>query len=148
MKKRFIPLMFSIILLGFATATSVSASTIHVPREEATIQAGIDAAANGDTVLVDPGTYFENINFNGKAITVSSAGGAAVTIVDGGNIAPVVTFSSGETTDSMLSGSPSSTAHPAMSRDIWPEGSTSATVRLRFRTISLPITRRWAAAAA
>jgi len=103
MKKRFIPLMFSIILLGFATATSVSASTIHVPREEATIQAGIDAAANGDTVLVDPGTYFENINFNGKAITVSSAGGAAVTIVDGGNIAPVVTFSSGETTDSMLS---------------------------------------------
>ncbi len=36
------------------------------------IQAGIDASQNGDTVLVYPGIYYENINFNGKNIVVCS----------------------------------------------------------------------------
>ncbi len=39
------------------------------------VQSGINAAVNGDTVLVAPGTYNENIDFLGKAITVISAGG-------------------------------------------------------------------------
>jgi hypothetical protein len=69
-----------------------------------TIQSGINAANNGDTVLVAPGTYNENINFNGKAITVTSSGGAAVTIIDGGSIAPAVTFTSGEGSTSVISG--------------------------------------------
>ncbi len=37
-----------------------------------TIQAAIDAAHDGNVVLVDEGTYYENINFKGKAITVAS----------------------------------------------------------------------------
>jgi hypothetical protein len=74
-----------------------------VPGDQPTIQAGINAAVTGDTVQVDPGTYFENINFNGKAITVTSASGPDVTVIDGGNIAPVATFSSGETLSSVLS---------------------------------------------
>jgi len=36
------------------------------------IQAGIDASQNGDTILVYPGIYYENINFNGKNIVVCS----------------------------------------------------------------------------
>jgi hypothetical protein len=36
------------------------------------IQSGIEAAVNGDTVLVHPGTYFENIDYSGKSITVAS----------------------------------------------------------------------------
>ncbi|MCD4696715.1 MAG: hypothetical protein K8S16_10795, partial [Bacteroidales bacterium] len=36
------------------------------------IQEGINNANNGDTVLVYPGTYYENINYNGKNITVAS----------------------------------------------------------------------------
>jgi len=51
------------------------ASTINVPKDQPTIQAGINAASNGDTVLVAPGKYVENINFMGKAITVTSSGG-------------------------------------------------------------------------
>lgn len=69
-----------------------------------TIQAGINAAANGDFVVVGPGTYVENINFLGKAITVTAEQGPDVTVIDGNRLAPVVTFASGEGRASVLSG--------------------------------------------
>ena len=47
------------------------------------IQDGINAASDGDTVLVLPGTYIENINFLGKAITLMSSDGPEVTTIDG-----------------------------------------------------------------
>ena len=45
---------------------------INVPADYTTIQSGINAAADTDTVLVQPGIYVENINYNGKLITVGS----------------------------------------------------------------------------
>ena len=54
-----------------------------MPADQVTIQAAINAASNGDTVVVEPGTYVEKINFLGKAITVTSSGGASVTTIDG-----------------------------------------------------------------
>ena len=47
-------------------------NVIKVPQDKPTIQAGIDSAFAGDTVLVSENTYYENINFKGKAITVAS----------------------------------------------------------------------------
>jgi parallel beta-helix repeat protein len=88
-----------------AAASSVwGQATIHVPKEQPTIQGGINAAQNGDTVLVAPGAYKEAIDFKGKAITVTSSGGAASTIIDGINQSFVVTFQSNEGRSSMLSG--------------------------------------------
>lgn len=62
------------------------AAMIHVPADQPTIQSGIDAAENGDTVLVSDGIYTGagnvNISFRGKQITVKSRNGAEATIID------------------------------------------------------------------
>ena len=80
------------------------ANVVRVPADQPSIQAGINAAASGDTVLVAPGTYLENLDFLGKAITVTSEQGPAVTIVDGRALDSVVKFTSGEGRTSVLSG--------------------------------------------
>ena len=95
-------LVFS--LLALLAAPGVLASTINVPKDQPTIQAGINAANNGDTVLVAPGKYGENINFIGKAITVTSAEGPKVTIIDGNAAAPVAAFITNEGAQSVLNG--------------------------------------------
>src|SRR5580704_1086951 len=95
-------IVFALVALLFCN--SAVASIIKVPADQPTIQDGINAAVNGDTVLVAPGTYKENINLNGKAIVVTSSGGPKVTIIDGGSLGAVVTFSTGETNSSVLTG--------------------------------------------
>jgi parallel beta-helix repeat protein len=80
------------------------ATTLKVPQDIATIQAAINAAQNGDTVLVAPGTYVESIDFLGKAITVTSEQGPGVTKIDANLADAVVKATSGETRASVLSG--------------------------------------------
>jgi parallel beta-helix repeat protein len=95
--------LLAVITVLFTTQLSL-ARVINVPGDAPTIQAGINAASNGDMVLVAPGMYREIINFSGKAITVTSSGGASVTIIDGGQQGTVVTFDSNETNASVLNG--------------------------------------------
>jgi hypothetical protein len=61
----------SLLLLAVLSQLSFAA-TIHVPSEQSSIQAGIDVAADGDTVLVADSHYYERITFAGKAIVVAS----------------------------------------------------------------------------
>lgn len=95
---------FSVLFLLLSATVASIAATIQVPADQPTIQAAIDAAKNGDRVVVAPGTYFENINFEGKAIRVISSGGRKVTIIDGSHANSVVTFDSGEGPKSVLEG--------------------------------------------
>jgi sugar lactone lactonase YvrE len=80
--------------------------TLRVPADYPTIQAAINAASNltNDTVLVSNGTYYENLDFNGKVVTITSVNGPQVTIIDGSDAGPVVNFSHGEGAGSVIKG--------------------------------------------
>jgi len=92
------------LVVALVAPHDIGAATIQVPTDQPTIQAAINAASNGDTVQVAPGTYTENINFSGKAITVTSTGGPQVTTINGGGAGSVVTFSTSEKLASVLNG--------------------------------------------
>ena len=90
------------VLVFFLFSTCLFSTIINVPADQPTIQAGIDAAVDADTVLVQPGTYVENINYNGKNITVASlflttqdTTYISQTIIDGNQTGSVVKFENG-----------------------------------------------------
>ena len=93
-----------LMIIVLMSICSLSATTIGVPQDAATIQAGIDVAIDGDSVLVYPGTYVENINFAGKAILVKSLCGRDLTIIDGNQSGSVVLLISGEGEGTVLDG--------------------------------------------
>jgi hypothetical protein len=100
-----------IILIVMLSGGPAPATVIHVPSQYSTIQEGIDAGSDGDTVLVQPDTYGENINFNGHNILLCSmflpTGNPSYifsTIIDGGSSGSVATFSNSEDSTARLIG--------------------------------------------
>ncbi len=91
---------------------SVAADVIFVPSDYPNIQAAIDAAQDGDTVVLDDGLYTgqgnRDLRLHGKSITIQSAFGAQNCIIDaqGSSEEPYrgFIFDSGETTDAVLDG--------------------------------------------
>jgi hypothetical protein len=69
-------------------AGAANATVRHVPGDYPTIQAAIDASTIGDEVLVDPGTYVENVSIGPAAdgIRLASTGGPGVTTIEGYHI--------------------------------------------------------------
>jgi len=111
MKK--IILVLSALVLMFQFSFPV---ILNVPGTYSTIQEGINASVNGDTVLVEQGTYMENINFRGKRIVLTSRyyvtndpATIAATIINGStpvnpDTASCVIISSGEDSTTVLQG--------------------------------------------
>ena len=61
-----------------------SPAIIYVPDGYATIQAAVDAALPGDTIIVRDGSYTENVDMD-KRLTIKSENGSANCIVQAGN---------------------------------------------------------------
>jgi predicted outer membrane repeat protein len=85
------------------TATAQSA-TIRVPSDEPTIQAGVTAAVEGDTVLVEPGIYYESVSMLGKGITLRSEDGAMSTVIRATGSQRAVLCGGGENADTRIEG--------------------------------------------
>ena len=88
--------------------TDRAAITIKVPNDYGTIQEALSAASNGDTVVVQDGTYSgggnRNLDFKGKAITLRSENGPENCIIDCESKGRGFFFHSGETSKSVLDG--------------------------------------------
>ena len=69
-----------------------------------TIQKAINSSGDGHLVSVSPGTYYENINYNGKNILIIGEVGPDQTIIDGGQNGSVVTFITNETDGAAIDG--------------------------------------------
>ncbi|RMA57166.1 right-handed parallel beta-helix repeat-containing protein [Ulvibacter antarcticus] len=94
----------------------IYAADIHVPADYTTIQEAIDAANNGDTVIVENGIYYENINLLGKEIILTSnfhftgdVNDIINTIINGSqpvdsDFGSCVTFTNGENQNTILKG--------------------------------------------
>ncbi len=67
------------VVVAVLPASSFAQKTIHVPGDAPSIQIGIAIADDGDTVLVSPGWYYEQLDFLGRAITLKSTDGPEVT---------------------------------------------------------------------
>jgi len=81
--------LFSVLCLALIfsllpTIPAEAATTIYVPDDYPTIQAAVDAASPGDTIIVRDGTYTENVDVS-KSLTIQSENGAEVTIVQAAN---------------------------------------------------------------
>ena len=93
--------LFALALL----AGAVRAGDIQVPADHPTIQAAIDAATDGDRVLVGPGRYPEAIRFLGKDIQVIGTAGRDATVIDATGLGTsTVSFDDHEPDTALLQG--------------------------------------------
>ncbi|MBI4511027.1 MAG: hypothetical protein HY698_15445 [Deltaproteobacteria bacterium] len=80
----------------------------QVPTTCPSIQHALDTAAmsgvNAGTIALEPGVYYESINFRGARVRLVGTLGPEATILDGGGRGPVVTFATGEGAGAILDG--------------------------------------------
>ncbi|NQV17987.1 MAG: PKD domain-containing protein, partial [Armatimonadetes bacterium] len=86
-------------------------ATLLVPSVYSSIQYAIEESFPGDTILVAPGTYIENVDFLGKSINLFSYYATTLdttyisqTIIDGSNTGYAVKFNTLEDTLSLING--------------------------------------------
>jgi hypothetical protein len=128
----------SLLILVYLCAFSGANAQIKiVPQNYTSIQSAIDAAVDGDTILVLRGRYFENINFRGKGITLTSnfiftqnVEDIDSTIIDGSqpvnpDTASCVLFISGEDSTAILQGFTITNGKGT----VWPDEHSSGTYR-------------------
>jgi hypothetical protein len=96
-----------VVLMPGPTATATGA-TLLVPADYPTIQSAVDAAVDGDTVLVAPGTYGP-VTIDGKNVTLASEfletgdpASVTETVIDGGNGEAALTIANTDTSSRII----------------------------------------------
>jgi hypothetical protein len=89
--------------MGFHYRT-VPLGAIYVPDDYPTIQDAVDVCGNGDTIIVRPGTYHENIVLEDKSVNIVSEKGPTCTVIDGSGWDSVFTYRYSYAVDSKLEG--------------------------------------------
>ncbi len=80
---RILTVVVSLVTAALAAGTAAhGGSVIHVPNDFPTIQQAIDAAADGDEIVIAAGTYSESLDLLGKSLTLTGDAGAEQTIID------------------------------------------------------------------
>ena len=104
--------VFIFALICFLPVLSSEAAIITVdddgPADFNSIQEAINSSQDGDSIVVEPGTYYENVVFNNKAVTLTSTepdnssivGSTIITAISGYS----VSFDVNEVSDSVLRG--------------------------------------------
>ena len=89
----------------------IKSETVFVPDQFSTIQEAIDFSSDSDSIIVSAGVYFEQLNFQGKSLVISSRYQIdndtlliGLTVIDAGNNGSVVTFDNQENDQSILQG--------------------------------------------
>ncbi|MCP4261888.1 MAG: hypothetical protein GY774_30955 [Planctomycetes bacterium] len=118
-------IFFSLILL-LPFGAIVQAEVRRVPAQYSDIQMAVRDCNDGDVIIVDPGTYFETINFSGKNIVLTSTDPndpeiVAGTIIDADGDGSVVTFENGETSQAVLTGFTITGGFGTLNTDLNPE---------------------------
>jgi hypothetical protein len=108
MRHRTEPLVCALLVVA-QWAAAQTTITVGPGRDYATIQSAVDAATTGDTVVVYPGVYYENVMFRGRNIVLRSSDPAsatiiATTIIDARSSGAVVTVSEGLTSRTVVEG--------------------------------------------
>jgi hypothetical protein len=111
---------------GGSIVLSRPLTILHVPGDYSSIQMAISNCLSGDTILVEPGIYLENINFFGKNATVASrylltgdTSFISSTIIDGNLQGSAVSFDHGETNNALLTGFTIRNGHSSLGGGIY-----------------------------
>ena len=82
MPRQYTSALLVLIAIALSTVGSAHSAIVHVPGDQTSIQAAVNAAVTGDTLLVAAGTYSENVQIESKSLTIISESGSAVTTVE------------------------------------------------------------------
>ena len=89
--------MLPLLLMSVTTGALGATLSVGEGGDYTSIQAAIDDASDGDTVLIGAGTWLECVELGGRSLTLEGAG-SAETVLDGGGLCePALLAGAGET---------------------------------------------------
>ncbi len=105
MKTNIVSLRILILIFSLFNITQATVLYVHPDSIQNCIQDCLNACTTGDTVLVGPGTYYENIVWPAtQGIVLVSEYGSEMTIVDGDSAGSVILCTTGVDTTTVITG--------------------------------------------